>query len=486
MSRYTKNYGKFYCDVQALHPEVTGSCLLCVVKLPDGKTFKFLVDCGLFQEEAYRELNKILPFKANDVSFVLVTHNHIDHVGRLALLARRGYCGKFYASEDTCRLLPLSLRDSARIVASNCKAHNELVLYEDDDVNSVIENLQPVVAREQFQPHENVVVTALRNNHLVGAFSYLVQIKYSGFESINILFTGDLKTENVFLEEASVPTWIRDLPLTIVTESTYGHEKTTGVPEFNKNIKEALDRGGTVIVPVISLGRTQEILYVLKQLQKEGMISSDIPIYLDGKLAIKYTNLYLKGVLSSLKPSMVDFLPENFHPIDGDKKAKRRELKADSSQKIILCSSGMGTFGSSPSYIQHYIQQDKALIHFCCYCTENSVGRSLKEAEEGTDVEVCGLTVEKKAEVKYTDEFSGHAHEKELIEYLSCFNDIKLIAINHGEKEAKRKFAHDVFKKTNAKHVFILDRQNAVRINSFGFEKSLPLDFNFQAFRTKF
>jgi predicted metal-dependent RNase len=88
--------------------------------------------------------------------------------------------------------------------------------------------------------------------------------------------------------------------------------------------------------------------------------------------------------------------------------------------------------------------------------------------------------------VKYTDEFSGHAHEKELIEYLSCFNDIKLLAINHGERDAKRQFAHDVYKEILPKNVFILDRENAVRINSFGFEKSLPLDFNFRAFRTKF
>ena len=117
MAKYRKqNYGAFYCDIQALHPEVTGSCILCVVRLPDGKKFKFLVDCGLFQESKYWEFNKNLPFNANDIQFVLVTHNHVDHVGRLALVARKGYSGKFYASEDTCRLLPPCLRDSGRIL----------------------------------------------------------------------------------------------------------------------------------------------------------------------------------------------------------------------------------------------------------------------------------------------------------------------------------------------------------------------------------
>lgn len=475
MAKYRKqNYGAFYCDVQALHPEVTGSCILCVVRLPDGKKFKFIVDCGLFQERKYWELNKTLPFNANDIQFVLVTHNHVDHVGRLALLAKKGYCGKFYASEDTCRLLPPCLRDSGRILASSCKAHSEAPIYEEDDIDTVVTNLQQVIPREQFKPCENVVVTAIRNNHLVGALSYLVQIKYTGFEDINILFTGDLKEQNMFLEDTSIPKWIRDLPLTIVTESTYGNERATGKPVFRHNIIKALRRGGTVVVPVFSLGRTQEVLYVLKALQDEGKINTNIPIYLDGKLAIDYTKMYSS---LNIKPSMQDFIPENLHFVEGDKKSKRREIKNDASQKIILCSSGMGTFGSAPSYIQHYIQIKNCMIHFSGYCTEGSVGRTLRDAEVGSEVEVCGLMVEKKADVEYTDEFSGHAHENDLIDYLSCFNDIKLLAINHGEEEAKRQFGRDVKQEVSPKDIFVLDRDNAVRVNSFGFEKSFKTKF---------
>ena len=185
MSRhYSKNYGNFYCDIQALHPEVTGSCMLCVVRLPNGEKIRFLVDCGLFQEKEYEELNKSLPFKASDIDFVLITHNHVDHIGRLALLAKNGYQGKFYASEDTCTFLPLSLYDCGGIVRRKDKANNEAPLYEDKDIRRVLSNLQPVKARKLWQPHENVYVTALRNNHLAGAFSYLVQIKYKGCEDM--------------------------------------------------------------------------------------------------------------------------------------------------------------------------------------------------------------------------------------------------------------------------------------------------------------
>ena len=471
MSKYrSKNYDSFYCDVMALHSEVTGSCMLCTVRLPDSKKFKFVVDCGLFQEHKYAELNKTLSFHAKDVSFVLVTHNHIDHIGRLALLSRKGYCGKYYASEDTCKLMPYALRDSGRILMSTCKRHNEQIIYDEDDVENVIKNLQAVVIKESFNPHENVEVTAIRNNHLVGAVSYLVEIKYPGFEPINILFTGDYKEHNIFLDDTSVPKRIRDLPLTIITESTYGDERSVGKPVFSDNLEEALKRGGSVVVPVISLGRTQEVLYVLKMLQDEGRISKEIPIYLDGKLAIAYTKLYAKGELS-IKPSMIDFCPKNLHYIDGDKKAKRRAIKGDESQKIILCSSGMGTYGSSPSYIQHYIKKKNCLIHFCCYCAEGTVGRALKDGEVGSEVYLNNLMVKKEAEVKFTDEFSGHAHEDELIEYLSCFNNIKLLVINHGEESVKKQFGRDVSHEVSIKDVYVLNREKTVRLNSFGYEK---------------
>lgn len=476
-NRYNKNYGNFYCDIMALHPEVTGSCIFCVVKMPDGKKFKFVVDCGLFQEREYWELNKNFPFRANDLSFVLITHNHVDHIGRLALLAKNGYAGKYYASEDTCKLLPLALRDSGRILASTCKGHSEDPIYDEDDIVNVIENLHPIVAREPFQPHENVTVTAIRNNHLVGAVSYLVQIRYSGFKDINILFTGDLKEQNMFMDDTSIPKWIRDLPLTIVIESTYGNERVTGEPVFKRNLIRVLKRGGSVVVPVFSLGRTQEVLYVLKTMQEEGKISTDIPIYLDGKLAIAYTKMYSRGMLSSIKPSMVDFLPENLQFIDGDKKAKRRSIKEDESQKIILCSSGMGTFGSAPSYIQHYIRNKNALIHFSGFCTEGSVGRTLKEAKAGSEVYIGGVMVEKEAEVQYTDEFSGHAHEADLIDYLMCFKEIKLLVINHGEDDAKKHFGSDAHREVSPKEIFVIDRENAVRVNSFGLDKSFKTKF---------
>ncbi len=476
MGRYNQKNGCLYCDIMALHPEVTGSCIFCVVRLPNGEKFKFLVDCGLYHEKKYQELNKTLPFYADDLAFVLVTHNHVDHTGRLPLLAKKGYPGKYYASQDTCKLLPLALEDCGRILESAAEGKNEKPIYGESEICNVISHLQPITMGEQFQPHENVTVTAIQNNHLIGAVSYLVQISYEGFENINIFFTGDLKENNLFLEDTSVPKWIRELPVTLITESTYGDTKTLGQPVFKRNVARAINKGGNVIIPVFSLGRVQEVLYTLKEMQKEKLLDPRIPIYLDGKLAIAYTKMFLNGSLS-IKSSMVEFLPENFHFIDGNIKTKRRAIKDSQEPKIILCSSGMGTHGIASSYIQHYVKEKDALIHFSGYCTEGTVGDRLKEVENGTDVYLNGRMVRKEATVEYTDEFSGHIRENDLIDYLSKFSQIKLLIINHGEAETKEQFGRDVKREISPKDIFILDRENAVRINAYGFDKSFKSKF---------
>ena len=107
---------RFYADLMATQPEVTGSCNLIIVKLPNDETIRFVVDCGLFQEKEYEELNNALPFNAENVDFCLVTHNHVDHTGRLPLMVKKGFFKKIYATETTCKLLPLALNDSFKVL----------------------------------------------------------------------------------------------------------------------------------------------------------------------------------------------------------------------------------------------------------------------------------------------------------------------------------------------------------------------------------
>lgn len=192
---------RFYADIMAMHPEVTGSCNLVIVKLPDGETIRFVVDCGLFQEKEYEELNETLPFNAESVEFCLVTHNHVDHTGRLPFMVKQGFNKKIYATETTCKLLPLALYDSHKVLNDVAKRKNCKCLYDEKDVCHTIQLLQPCKYNETIEISKNVKVTFLNNGHLIGAAVILVQISYPKYENINQIRMDWLKLQQVSLND---------------------------------------------------------------------------------------------------------------------------------------------------------------------------------------------------------------------------------------------------------------------------------------------
>ena len=466
---------RFYADIMAFHPEVTGSCLLVVVKYPDGKTHKFMVDCGLFQEKEYSELNNKLFCNADELDFVLVTHNHIDHTGRLPLLMKKGLSNKIYMTKETANLLPVALEDSTGVLEDVAKRNGEKPLYLEGDVKKTLKNIVPCPFEKKIRLNSNVSATFFKNGHLVGAALILVQISYPGYEDINILFTGDYNNKNMFFDVPQIPEWVRKLPITIVQESTYGDKKTIDLPPecFETNVMKAISKGKTVIALVFSLGRAQEILYVLKTMQQTDKLSKSIPIYFDGKLAFKYTSMYQKSELG-IKREMKDFLPENLQYVDSD---VRQELLHDYNTKIIVTTSGMGSYGPAQTYIPAYLQREDALIHFTGYTSEGTLGSKLKNAEYGEAVDIGCLLLVKKADVQYTTEYSAHAKADEMIDFLKSFEDLKLVLINHGQTETKHKFADSVLRQTDAKYVGILGEGYLFRVDHYGFVKTMTTKF---------
>lgn len=465
---------RFYADIMAMNEEVTGSCNLVIVKFPDRETLRFVVDCGLFQEREYEELNWALPFNSENVDFCLVTHVHVDHIGRLPYMVKNGYSGPIYATETTCKLLPLALNDSFKVLSSVSKRKNVKCLYSDIDVDKTLELLKPCKYNETIQVHENVKVTFLNNGHLVGAALILVQISYDGYEDINLLFTGDYNNKNIFFNVNPIPKWILELPLTVIQESTYGDMNTTDMHKcFKENIKKCINDDGTVVALVFSLGRAQEILYELRNMQKEGELNIEIPIYFDGKLAIKYTDLYIKDGLD-IKQEMRDFLPQNLIFVD---KASRREVLEDTNKKIILTTSGMGSYGPAQTYIPEYIAREKVLIQFTGYTAEGTMGNRLKGTALGEKVEVGGVMVKKRAHVEYTTEFSAHAKADEMIAFLKQFKNLKLVLVNHGESEVKNIFAERIIDEVAPKRVGLLGRSYFFRVDSYGLVKTLSTKF---------
>lgn len=478
---------RFYYDIMALHPEVTGSCILVIVHYPDRSKKRFIVDCGLFQEEKYSKYNEDFPFDAENIDFCIVTHNHVDHTGRLPLLVKNGFKGNIYTSVDTKTLLPLALYDSYKVLSDMAKRNHTKNLYSDSYVATTLQRVKPVKFAQNQLPtteleycetvdvDESIKITMLPNGHLPGAAVVLVSIRYPGYQSIDLMFTGDFNSKNMFFDVPDIPEAIKKLPLTIVQESTYGTtDSSETIRTFEKNVLDCINNGGTAVNMVFSLGRMQEVLYTLKVMQDEGKLSTDIPIYVDGSLGQSYTQIYLKGLIY-IKEEMQNFLPQNVFWVN---KLSRSEALNSVECKIVVTTSGMGNYGPAPQYIIRYIRQGKNLIQFTGYTAEGTLGARLKEAENGDIVKVGGMFVTKQAKVEYTTEFSAHAKADEIIAFLQQFENLKLVLVNHGETEVKEEFAKRIVKEVNAKDVGILDRSQLYRVGPYGFVKSMSTRFS--------
>jgi len=208
-------------------------------------------------------------------------------------------------------------------------------------------------------------------------------------------------------------------------------------------------------------------------MQKEGVLPLDVEIFAAGNLAHRYTDLFVKGKLD-IKDEMLDFLPENLNFVG---KHQHQDVMNSAKSKIVLTTSGAGTYGPAPQYIQHYIRQPNALIHFTGFTPEGTLGARLKNAQKGEVVSVAGLFPVKRADVQYTTEFSAHAKADEMIDFLKQFKNLKLVLVNHGEMSVQDLFAERVVREVDPKNVGILGRDYFYRINPYGLVKTLSTKF---------
>ena len=502
MSKNTK--ADMFVDIVALHSEVTGSLNLCTVRLPNQETHKFIVDCGLFQEEKYQRENYYFPFDPHEIEFVLVTHNHIDHIGRIPKLYKDGFSGPTYASSTTAELMPYALNNTAEIFEASSSANQSKIkralsdssipvylsnmmsapLFDKDDVSFAMDNVYGVEFNRRVKITPNISVMFAANGHLLGAASILVTISYPGQRSINLFFSGDYAKTNMFFDVKAMPKNIYTVPVTIIEESTYGTTSNDTINYvFDNNLIESMKLNHTFVIPVFALGRTQEILLKLKRLQESGILDKRIPIYLDGNLAQSYTSFYTHHK-KLLRLDARDFLPENLNYVH-DFEA-RQMLIRQHGPKIILTTSGMGNYGPAQFYLPYYITRKDSTIHFCGYTTPNTFGRILQDTPLGEILDIKGVMVEKGARVLTTNEFSGHGKKEDLLDSISLFSDVKSVLVNHGEKQTKRSFAQEVESTIHpSKGVEVLGPETYVRVGPFGIIKTFPVtDLKFKSYDT--
>ena len=465
----------FSGDISAENRNVTGSLNKISVHRKEGDVH-FLVDCGIYypekKDEDEVERNKNyddFTFKPANIDFLLLTHVHADHCGRIPLLYQKGFYKEVYCSPDTAHMLSFALRDGAKVMAINAKRDEQKPLYGMEDVERALREVNPKEFGETFEPCDGVKVTFFKNAHLIGAATILVQIESDGNENINLLFLGDYHKENIFFDVPELPEWVRKLPLHVITESTYGmvDSKDTDVPVFCDNIANWIKEGRkTIIIPSLSLGRFQQIAYVLKTMQDNQTLDPNIPIWFDGNLAIKYCIAYRDYL--HISPEMKDFMPFNSGFVND-----REAILTNDGPQIIVATSGNANYGPVPEYISAFIEKTNAAIHFTSYLMPGSLGNRLLDTERGKMVSVHSVMKKKVADVKTTQEFSGHAKGNQIVDFLSTLENIRTLHITHGEVDVKEYFAEYCRERLGVKDIAIAGMGYTIRVDPYRIVKSI-------------
>lgn len=469
-----------YVSVYTRSPDVSGSCKLFSVHFPNKTNYRFLVDCGMFQgKKENLRFNEMIPFDAEKINAVFITHNHTDHTGLLPLLVQQGFNGPIFTTYATSKIIDIGLYDSCKINSSELTEP----LYTSDDVERTLKKIWGCALKREMHPHKNITARFFSNGHLVGAAVLYVTIGYPGYDDINLLFTGDYNNKNAFFNVERLPKYVRNSNIAaLFTESTYGDIDSTDVsfkPCLKDNVIRAAKEGKTVVFPSFSQGRYQEMLLFLKMLQKQGKIPMNMKIWGDGFTGQEYTKRYMYEDLG-IEKMCIDFLPHNFEFIPRNERRKyREEILGDPSPKFILAPGGMGHYGPIQKYISHYLSDKNALIHYLGYCAEESKAYQLLNANYGDEVVYSGMLYTKKCTMMRTGECSGHAKRDVLLAFANDLFNVKFIGITHGEQDTRKKFATYLRKNldNHSTQIGVMHPDYGYRITSEGVVKTFLTNF---------
>ncbi len=448
---------------------VTGSNFLL-----EGAGKKIIIDCGLYQGLAKEERENYadFPFDVNEIDYMLLTHAHIDHSGRIPKLYVDGYRGPVIATKATCDLCSIMLPDSGHIqemenVWQNKKRARigkpELPpLYTAQDAIKCLEIFKPVSYDEIVELDENISVRFNDAGHMLGSSIIEVWVKENG-ETKKIVFTGDLGNNDIPLLDA--PTMIDNTDY-LVMESTYGgrlHNRNDDKATMFLNIvAETLDKGGNVIIPSFAVGRTQEILYELNKL-KENTDDKEFlekyeklmkaPVYVDSPLAISATevfrnnmNLFDENVREEIKNGDN---PLEFPGLQFTQTAEEsRALNDDPHPHIIISASGMCEVGRIKHHLKHNLWNPNNTILFVGYQAPGTLGAKIVSGEK--KVKIFGEEIAVNARIEYIEGYSGHADQEWLLNFVYSFNTKpKHIFLVHGEPEGQKILKEKIIQNVN-------------------------------------
>lgn len=457
---------------------VTGSNFLV-----EGAGKKFLVDCGMYQGQAKDELENESPFlfDIDKIDFMLLTHAHIDHSGRIPKLYNEGYRGPVIATKATCDLCAIMLPDSGHIQEMEAEWKNKkrlrrgdtqvLPMYTAEDAARSLEIFSPVNYDELIEIDDNIHVRFNDAGHMLGSAIIEIWIRENEKET-KIVFTGDIGNNDIPL--LSSPTMIETADY-LVMESTYGNRlhirNDEKAQEFLRVVSETLDRGGTVVIPSFAVGRTQEILYELNNLKetkhdeefyREYEKLMKTPVYVDSPLAISATEVFEEN-MELFDEETQKLIKSGDNPLEfpGLQFTRTPEESKDLNEKnessIIISASGMCEIGRIKHHLKHNLWDPRNTILFVGYQAPGTLGRKIVEGAK--TVKIFGEEIAVNARIEYIEGYSGHADQEWLLNFIySFFTKPKHIFLVHGEPEGQEVLKDKILETT----------QIPVTIPSFG------------------
>ena len=440
--------------VGATH-EVTGSCHYLKAA---GKNI--LIDYGMQQGVDVFE-NVDLPVDEGLVDYVLLTHAHVDHSGLLPLLYAKGFRGQIIATDATVDLCSIMLRDCAHIQmqeaewkarkAKRSNAQPIEPLYNMEDAEGAIHRLVPFHYDEIYDLCEGIKIRFTDVGHLLGSASIEVWVT-EGDVTKKIVFSGDIGNKKGTLIKN--PSYVKDADY-VVMESTYGdryhpNERPDYVLELANIISDTMAKGGNVVIPSFAVGRTQEILYYIREIKEKNMTPDfpDFPVYVDSPLAVEATGVFQKNIAGCFSDEALEMVNKGINPISFSNlhlaitSDESKLINFDEEPKVIISASGMCEAGRIRHHLKHNLWREECSILFVGFQAVGTLGRFIVEGEK--EVKLFGETIDVRAKILQLPGMSGHADKDGLIEWIRNVGEgdkIQKVFIVHGEDTVTKLFS---------------------------------------------
>jgi len=437
---------------------VTGSRYLLELK-----DLRLLIDCGLFQGPKENRLKNWEPFPVNpsEIDAVILTHAHIDHIGYLPRLTRDGFEGPIICTHPTADLSKILLMDSAHLQEEDARWANKkgfskhkpaLPLFGTEDAEACLSQFSPFHYGEEIELDADVSLKFKDAGHILGSSLVDIRLYYDNHHHKKIVFSGDLgRPARAILRD---PTQVYNVDY-LILESTYGnrlHDESSFYDELIRVIIESMKRGGVLLIPSFAVGRTQTLLFIIRELEEQGKIPT-LPVYVDSPMGLEATSIYEKNIAEqNLHSRVLNIQGKNIFRTDDiricDSRKKSKAINDVRNNAIIISSSGMLTGGRILHHLTQRLPVENNTILFVGYQAEGTRGRTILEG--APSVKIHGEEVEVNAHVETISGLSGHADYNETMAWLMGFNKPpEKTFIIHGEDDARESLAKKIHNRFN-------------------------------------